>query len=312
MTITCPLCESSNIELKDRIRTDDLIALYRRLLGTEIASELKAVRDIGYYHCLDSDLYFFSPPLTGSDLFYENLQRFSWYYMDEKNEYQYAKQLIKETDSVLEIGCGKGAFAKMIAVKSYVGLEFNKKAIAAATADGIKVRNESIERHSAEHIGAYDVVCAFQVMEHISDVRAFLKSCVACLKPGGLLLLSVPGLDSFSRHIPNFILDMPPHHVTRWTDRALASVAASFPLEVVSIWHEPLQPIHRSYYAQTFYSHSFSNMLHRKQRLIDRGIVQKIVSGMGRVIGGLFAKSLSEPAFMPRGISVTAVYRKLP
>ncbi|MGV2387332.1 MAG UNVERIFIED_CONTAM: hypothetical protein LVR29_00250 [Microcystis novacekii LVE1205-3] len=48
--------------------------------------------------------------ITGSENFYEKLQVFDWYYLEEKNEYDYASQFIKPSDSVLEIGCGKGSF----------------------------------------------------------------------------------------------------------------------------------------------------------------------------------------------------------
>ena len=56
------------------------------------------------------------------------MQNLEWYYMDEKDEYDYAKNFIKESDLVLEIGCGKGAFAQKISTKKYVGLEFSRKA----------------------------------------------------------------------------------------------------------------------------------------------------------------------------------------
>lgn len=74
---------------------------------------------------------------------------------------------------VLEIGAGLGAFGAMLARRfEYVGLEpDNRSYHVAAERIGSAVRNERIE----EHNGVYDIVCGFEVLEHIEDDGAALE-----------------------------------------------------------------------------------------------------------------------------------------
>ena len=72
---------------------------------------------------------FFSPLETGGAVLCENLQKFDWYYMEEKEEFQIAMRFVPTTGSVLEVGSGKAAFATKVGVDRYTGLEFNDKAI---------------------------------------------------------------------------------------------------------------------------------------------------------------------------------------
>ncbi len=50
-----------------------------------------------------------------------------------------------------------------------------------------------------------------------------------CNIPGGLIGLAVPNQRSYVRHMVN-PLDMPPHHMTRWTRKALERVQTHFAL----------------------------------------------------------------------------------
>jgi SAM-dependent methyltransferase len=68
---------------------------------------------------------------------------------------------------VLEIGSGLGAFGAMLNERyDYIGLEPDKRCqqIAYAQTDG-RVLRKTIE----EHEGSYDLVCAFEVLEHLED-----------------------------------------------------------------------------------------------------------------------------------------------
>jgi len=309
--VVCPLSGSSKVDLVEKIQVGSLTKLYKKLLNSDILSEFNGLEEIGLYHCIDSDLTFFYPFVTGSDLFYEKLQMFDWYYMDDKNEYTYAQKFVKESDEVLEIGSGKGAFAKKILTKKYTGLELSHKAVKIASSNGITVLNETVQSHAINNPNKYDVVCAFQVLEHVAEVYQFIESSILCLKPGGFLIYSVPSADSFSRYVPNFELDMPPHHVTRWSDKSLKNVSNYFPLNNVEIWHEPLQLVHKHFYAETILRNAFFNILNKKIKNVDFSIPTKAISLFSKYLGKVFASGLTSTELMPRGISVVTVYRKL-
>ncbi len=311
MIVSCPLSGNTNVVLLEKVRTRDLIKLYKRTLGLDVSAEFGKLHGIGFYHCPDSDLIFFHPVAPGSAGFYDRLQLFDWYYMDDKNEYAFAEQFIKPDDAVLEIGCGKGAFAHKISAKKYVGLDLNKQAAEAARSSGVIALTERIQDFASENLEGYDVVCAFQVLEHVVELRSFIKACVDCLKPGALLLYSVPSQDSFSKYVPNFFLDMPPHHLSRWSDRALQNITKYFPLRLQEIWHEPLQPAHKALYSMTVFRNALNDLFGISPRsTVDLRLRTKMVTVFSGILGRLFARGLCRNELLPRGISATAVYRK--
>jgi SAM-dependent methyltransferase len=98
--------------------------------------------------------------------------------------------------SILEIGCGQGAAGARLArrAESYLGVEPDPGSFEIARsrieAAGGSVLNST---HAGVPAGRqYDLVCAFEVLEHIEDDKAALSDWVGLVRPGGHLLLSVP------------------------------------------------------------------------------------------------------------------------
>lgn len=95
---------------------------------------------------------------------------------------------------VLEIGCGQGSLGVRLARRyHYLGVEPDPTsyAVARQRLSGFgEVRNAFVvDLPSAER---FDLVCAFEVLEHLADDTAALAEWSARLRPDGWLLLSVP------------------------------------------------------------------------------------------------------------------------
>ncbi len=69
----------------------------------------------------------------------------------------------------------------------------------------------------------FHVITLFEVLEHLDRPRETLELLYRMLVPGGHLGISVPDetRTSLRLGLPRFPQDYPPHHLTRWTPRAL-------------------------------------------------------------------------------------------
>ena len=237
----CPLTGSRAIQVLEEFPTSLLVECYQRDLGINVASEFLEVQSLQLCRSLDSHLMFFYPAVVGSSSFYEHLQQFDWYYPADKVEYQRAAKWIHAGDRVLDIGCGAGQFSTYIPEASYHGLDPHRLPEINSRHGEPSILSETVSSHAISHSKTYDVVCAFQVLEHMEDPRTFLTAALECLKPNGLLILGVPNAESYITRIPNFVLNAPPHHLTWWTDKALCHLADHFQLSIIDLAHSPVE-----------------------------------------------------------------------
>jgi len=275
----CPACHASDTEAIDSVDREDLIRSYRQK-GIDVSAYLHGA-SVTLCHCNHCELGFFDPACVGDGFFYEQMQTQDWYYQDDKPEYAHAAKLIHQDSSVLEVGCGKGAFRRWLPQSvRYTGLEFNDEAVQKARSGGLDVRKQPVEEHAVAS-PRYDVVCAFQVLEHVEHPKQFFHACVQTLKPGGTLMIAVPAQDSFLAIAPNSPLNMPPHHVTRWTDRALTNLAHREGFGKADIWHEPVADFHKEWHSTTLAYHALARFGVYRSRLIDNSMRYRL---LGRVI----------------------------
>jgi SAM-dependent methyltransferase len=101
---------------------------------------------------------------------------------------------------LLDIGCGRG-----LRLREFQRHGFDVRGVD-VQADVVRYLNDDLAIPAdVGGIGdlprlypsdSFDVVTAFAVVEHITDVRSFLRECRRLLRPGGVLVISIPLLDS--------------------------------------------------------------------------------------------------------------------
>jgi 2-polyprenyl-3-methyl-5-hydroxy-6-metoxy-1,4-benzoquinol methylase len=305
----CILCNSSNIITTESLNTDQITTLYNKRASVDV-NRFFEEKTISYCTCADCGLHFYWPQAVGDGAFYDDLQEYKGYYLPEKSEYHEAAKFINPSDSILEIGCGEGLFTDFIKYKGYTGLEFSDNAIAKATQKGLTVLKESLETHANKNVEKYDAVCYFQVLEHVKNPGSFIKESLQCLKHGGRLIIAVPSEDSFIHDVVNFYLNMPPHHTSRWTDQTLKRIADLFKLEVESVFHEPLQPIHKVFYKKTVIHKKLSGFIGRKFRILDDSAVNIFLDGVSVLTAKAAAPFVAKQNNIT-GQSVLFIYKKL-
>jgi SAM-dependent methyltransferase len=243
-----PLTGRPDVSLLRCIDTKTLAAAWQRELGIDIRGQLSGIAELRQYRCLDSGLEFFAPrEAAGDSGLYEALQKFPWYYMPDKWEYDRALEDLRGRSRVLEIGCGRGEFLHRLAQTGAgvaEGLELNPQAAEEARKRGSHAEVATVEDWVQGGHSPYDAVCAFQVLEHIPQPRPFLTAMLQLLRPGGRMILSVPDAESFLRHDPWNLLDLPPHHMTRWSGGTFRWLASQFGMTLLGLLTEPLAPYH--------------------------------------------------------------------
>lgn len=267
MKIQSPLTGSYNVKKVQEIKTDFIVKNYQEMLGVDVSKYFKNIDTLEIYECLDSGYKFYYPfNITGDGKFYEELQKNAWYYMEWKWEHEEALKICTGSKSVLEIGCAQGEFLSKVSTKGITctGLELNAHAAEKARVKGLNVLEEMAQAHAQKNKEKYDVVCSFQVMEHIAPIGEFIQASVDVLKPGGKLIISVPNNDSVVFTTDDAaILNMPPHHMGLWNLNSLLSLQRHFPLRMERVYLEPLQSYHTNF-AKKVAEKSFLEKLERK------------------------------------------------
>jgi SAM-dependent methyltransferase len=241
-----PLCPITGQPARRRIQPVNgrlIIDLWRGAFGVSTDRQLAGVDHFGLWES-PCGLVFFEPMLAGDEAFYRELHR-RWDFQRvlaapglARPEFKHVAEIVQPAEKVLDAGCAEGGLARHLPHATYVGLDPNFS----TTASGPDIRNETIAEHAATHPEAYDVACAFHVIEHVADPLGFARDLRDCIKPGGRLLITVPGRHSAITDIPNFVLNAPPNHLSWWDEGALRALADRLHLVVEALEILPFWP----------------------------------------------------------------------
>lgn len=296
-TIPSPLVPSVASDLERSIPTARIIDLYDRGFDIDVRKYFQGLKEVQIRRCPRTGYRFYYPYQLGGDgVFYEQLDRFDWYYMPWKWEHEAALTLLQEGQKVLEIGSGDNGFLEKLHRQGYeiTGLELNEERVQDGKSRGLDIENQLIQDHARRHPATYDAVCAFQVLEHIDEVQSFLEAAITCLKPGGSLIVCVPNNEGFIKHNEN-VLNLPPHHMGLWDQHSLRNLESVFSLRTENILFQPVQKHHRRYF--------FTTALHRNWKIPER-----LAGWLSLLIPRPFAR-LSPPSYS--GFAVLAHYKKI-
>jgi 2-polyprenyl-3-methyl-5-hydroxy-6-metoxy-1,4-benzoquinol methylase len=103
---------------------------------------------------------------------------------------------------LLDVGCSVGVFLGLAQESGWEvqGVEASEWSAAQARERGFRVHNELFEQVELPERG-FDVVCFWDVLEHVPSPTAALAKARRLLRPGGLLVVSTPDIASVSARL---------------------------------------------------------------------------------------------------------------
>ena len=230
-------------EIIESVEAGWFIQKYKDKTGLDISRFFSGIDNVIFCRCTETDFRYWLPEsLAGDEEFYRALEKWSpFYYRENRWEYAIAKKFTKNK-SVLEVGSGRGYFLRQNEefASSALGLELNQSAIEK------KVTNFDIQQKYIEDVAesgnSFDVLCSFQVLEHIPNPMSFLSSCRKAINSKGHLLVSTPNYSNREAQLRNDCLDLPPHHMGHYTEHTYKKLAEILDMELERIFVQSRGP----------------------------------------------------------------------
>lgn len=169
------------------------------------------------------------------------LEDHHWWFVGRRDLvlHELARHGGKQPGPILDLGCGTGGMLQHLrSFGDAVGLDNAPEAAA-----GCRLRQVPFVQGWGTQLpfdaGSFGTVTALDVVEHMSDDLGILQEMYRVLRPGGLLLLTVPAYQFlWSKH------DVLNHHQRRYRRRGMRSLVtrAGFEIEKLSYYNTLLFP----------------------------------------------------------------------
>jgi len=116
---------------------------------------------------------------------------------------------------LLDVGCGRGDLAEWFAARGWrvAGVEPAADAVRQAVERGIEMHHGTLD-DAPWAPGSFDAITFNHALEHMPDPLLTLRQAAALVRPGGLVVISVPNFGAWQRRLFGaawFPLDLPRH-----------------------------------------------------------------------------------------------------
>ena len=144
----------------------------------------------------------------------------------------------RRTNRMIDVGCGAGIFLEEAAKRGWEvhGTEYGERALVACRSRNIRIIEGALEPSNYEPEG-FDVVCSFEVIEHVPHPKAELERMVSILRPGGALYMTTPNYRSLGHAMvgSGWSVVNYPEHLNYFTPRTLRRLGVTQGLRAVRV-----------------------------------------------------------------------------
>lgn len=210
------------------------------------------INHYSYYFCKNCTTLFLHPKPPSQDIIRYYKQQFTYSAggLNEKLIRQRAKLIIGQLlllnpkgKTLIDIGSGYGFFVNEARRHglSAIGIEPSKKLYPTPINRiiGVNIKNVSFEQFYLKNkTSKYDFITMIHTIEHIPNPQTLILKATKLLKPGGILYLETPNLDShlFYTEKFNYTFLTPPDHIWLLSQKSFQLLLKTIPnINVVKI-----------------------------------------------------------------------------
>jgi methionine biosynthesis protein MetW len=174
--------------------------------------------------------------------------RYDWCSDDPTEVAGILRDLMPPHSRVLDIGCGSGAVTLAVnwgKNNDLWGIEPDPTRAAVARSRGINVTCGTLDRKFVDSHAPFDAIMLADVLEHMAAPGEFLELALDALKPGGLILVSVPNVAHWTvrfgllfgqfEYTETGIRDAT--HLRWFTKKTIRQLCQNYGLKVLSVRH---------------------------------------------------------------------------
>jgi SAM-dependent methyltransferase len=198
-------------------------------LPTPVPAAL-AIADYEMRECGKCGLVFADPMQPGDAAYYEWVTSFPEYHAEARWEWRAMRRVLETRGHarILDIGCGDGKFLASVTDLpglEALGIDLSAPSVERAREKGINARCATLEDLAKDDM-RFDVITMTHVLEHVADPLGVIENAKGLLDKGGEVVISVPYSPTSREYVKPDIMNLPPHHLTRWNMKALEALAA--------------------------------------------------------------------------------------
>ncbi|NNK74524.1 MAG: class I SAM-dependent methyltransferase [Maribacter sp.] len=149
---------------------------------------------------------------------------------------------INHKGRVLDIGCGNGRFLQKIQKYGQIegfGIEMpGGSAERAKLVLGDRLKVGVLEEEDFDK-AYFDAITLFHVFEHLTDPKGYLENISRMIKPGGVLYMSFPNIDSIQAKLfkGDWLHLDPPRHLFLFSPEAFKEQMSHYGFEIIHAKH---------------------------------------------------------------------------
>lgn len=229
--MTCPACRHNTTRKIETLSVSEQFQLYA-------GGDQEVFRNLLEKSGLDNDSYEirecqncglnFSVPMKGaSGEWYSYTYNKLELHASDRWEFDFVANTVSSREKVGEIGCGTGVFLEKCRARDgdVYGVDFSRSSIEACRKKGLNATLIDIHENGVNLVNSMNTVASFHVLEHLEDPSFLFRIASSWAAPDATLWVSVPSDRRIDRLLKQkHLLDEPPHHLSKWTPKALSEI----------------------------------------------------------------------------------------